>query len=395
MVLSSLVIIEPAPYDVLAVALFGFYFSRGLKIPNGIGFPLLLLGLYILANVVASIISNDPLVSFKYMMITLFLLLTWLFFTSVIYQNPVLLTKVIWQGYMVAAVFSVSVGLLAYFRLMPDSQLFLYQGRASGTFKDANVYGPFLVPVAVYLVSRLTSTVRDHIWLNLLVFLFIIFGILLSFSRGAWANLFISMVMYGVLRFALRKSSANSFRFFALGGIVMFITVGLIIYAITTPEIKNMFIERAHLLQVYDVERGGRFSALYESLGLALENPMGIGPGLSGYYLITEPHNLYIHVLLETGWLGGISFCTFLIYSVLRGFQFYRLRSDFHENFIVIFASVIGVLVESLIIHSTHWRHLYLLLAMLWGPMLFYTKNKKRYKNRMRVFYSEDLDILK
>jgi hypothetical protein len=380
MALSSVVIIEPAPYDLLAVTLFGFFISKGLKIPNGAGFPILLLSLFVLANVVASITSYEPWASLRYMLITLFLVLTWLFFISVIYQNPELVTKVIWQGYLVAAVFSICVGVLSYFHLMPDSKLFLYYGRVSGTFKDANVFGPFLVPVAVYLVSRLTATVKGHVWLNLLTFLFVIFGILLSFSRGAWANLFISMFTYGVLRFAMRKSSSISFRFLAFGVFVTLLAVGLTIFAINTPEIKSLFLERAHLFQVYDIDREGRFSALYEALVMAFNNPIGIGPGLSSHYLITEPHDLYIHVLLETGWLGGIAFCTFIVYSVWRGFQFYRTRSEFHENFIVIFACVIGVLVESLIIHSTHWRHLYLLLAMLWGPMLFYAKHTSEIK---------------
>ena len=113
---------------------------------------------------------------------------------------------------------------------------------------------------------------------------------------------------------------------------------------------------------------------------MALQNPIGIGPGQSHYYFPTEPHNLYIHILVETGWLGGITFLFFIILTVWRGFQFCQRKTEIHDTYIIIFASVIGVLVQSLLIHSTHWRHLYLLLAMLWGPMLAYARSNTAYR---------------
>ncbi|MFV1982868.1 MAG: O-antigen ligase family protein [Thiohalomonadales bacterium] len=275
-----------------------------------------------------------------------------------------------------AAILTASVGILAYFRLIPGSELFLYEGRASGTFKDANVFGPFLVPVALYLFSKLTGTPRRHIWRQLFLFLLIIFGILLSFSRGAWANLIISMFIYILLRLVLRPSLAEVLRLGFLSGIVSLITVALVTWAIFTPELNELFLERAKLLQTYDVEYGGRFSSLFVALDKSFEYPLGVGPGLSSSILSTEAHDLYIQVLIETGWLGLISFSTFIIYSLVRSIRFCFSRPEVGDSYIVIVASFIGLLLESLVIHNIHWRHLYLLLAMLWGPMLYYTKMK-------------------
>ena len=376
MVLSSVVFIEPAPYDILSVLLFAVFFSLGLRIPAGIGPALLLLGLFLLANVVASIFSKNPVDSFVYMAITAFLLITWLFFTSIIYENPKQVMRIIWSGYLVAALLTVVLGLLGYFKLIPYSELFLHGGRVSSTFKDPNVFGPFLVPVVLYLSAKLTNTIRVNLWVTLAILGLIMFGILLSFSRGAWANLIISMVAYILLRFSIRPSPVEIFRLGILSGLITVLIVAAIVWAISSPQISNLFFERAILFQSYDIEAGGRFSAFGEALVKSFENPIGIGPGQSPYYFITEPHNLYLHILVETGWLGGIAFCFFIMLTLWRSYQFCLRRTEIHDAYIIVFASVIGVLIESLIVHSTHWRHLYLLLAMLWGPMLAYTQPK-------------------
>ncbi len=53
----------------------------------------------------------------------------------------------------------------------------------SGAFKDPNVYGPFLILPAMMLLERM---IRQRIELSGLMFLgLILFGELLSFSRGA------------------------------------------------------------------------------------------------------------------------------------------------------------------------------------------------------------------
>ena len=61
-------------------------------------------------------------------------------------------------------------------------------------------------------------------------------------------------------------------------------------------------------LQSYDTDRFG--TQLY-AFRVALDTPLGIGPGQwfrSHYHHAT--HNLYIRVLVENGWLGALSFAT-------------------------------------------------------------------------------------
>ena len=50
------------------------------------------------------------------------------------------------------------LGIVGYFGLFPGAhELMTRYGRATGLFKDPNVFGPFLVPALVYGLSRLTG----------------------------------------------------------------------------------------------------------------------------------------------------------------------------------------------------------------------------------------------
>jgi O-antigen ligase len=139
---------------------------------------------------------------------------------------------------------------------------------------------------------------------------------------------------------------------------------------VTSTEISEVFFRRASLTQKYDVGAGGRFETLLVVVEKIIQNPIGIGPGESLYALDLDPHNLYIHITSETGWLGGFAFCSFLLVTVWKGFLFALTDSKLQGPFIVVFSCLVGTLIESMIIHSTHWRHLYLLLAMVWGAMV-------------------------
>src|SRR4029077_12692481 len=72
--------------------------------------------------------------------------------------------------------------------------------RASGLFKDPNVFGPFLVPIAVILLEqrvapRVPQPIRLRALTSWLCLVALCVGVLLSYSRAAWANLVIAFVV--------------------------------------------------------------------------------------------------------------------------------------------------------------------------------------------------------
>ena len=57
--------------------------------------------------------------------------------------------------YVVAGVISALFGIVGYFHLVPQYEIFLLNGRSKGLFKDCNVYGPFFVPIVLIAINLL------------------------------------------------------------------------------------------------------------------------------------------------------------------------------------------------------------------------------------------------
>lgn len=371
MALSSLVFIEPTPYDLLLLALFMVFFGLGLRIPTGIAAAGYLLGIFIIANIVASALAPDPAASFRSLFVRIFMLASWVLLTSLIYENPKRVLRVLFAGYMVAAIIAVIAGILGYYKLVPWSAQLIEFGRVRSLFKDPNVYGPFLVPVALYIVARL-ETANNLEKLRLIgIFVLLTFGILLSFSRGSWLNFSIALVLFFILRISTHKSPALKRRLLLQGGALALFGALFMGWLISTEEIQHM-IEIRTKVQYYDVQEGGRFSIQKRVIDTSLIKPLGIGAGQTEHphYFGKAPHNIYLHVLVEAGWIGALAFYGFLGLTLWKATRFAFQPSDIQAIYIAILACLVGLLAQSLFVDSTHWRHMYLLFAALWGPPL-------------------------
>ena len=99
------------------------------------------------------------------------------------------------RGYILAALIATAAGYIGFFHLLPYSDIFLDNDRVSATFKDPNVFGPFLVfPIMADdqdFDPRYPAARRR-------LLMILTGGLLLSFSRGAWAHFAISATV-GVL----------------------------------------------------------------------------------------------------------------------------------------------------------------------------------------------------
>lgn len=379
MCFSSIVFIEPAPFDLMAAGMIATFFAFGLRVPVGLGWPVLLVSLFILSNLISIVFASPnvaqplPYMTF-YAALTVYLIVLWLFFTSIIAVDPEKTLRILWSGYMVAAVIAVILGLAGYFRLVPNPELFLKMGRAKGAFKDANVFGPFLIPVALYLLADMRGRRPLAVLLRMGLFLFFALGLLIAFSRGAWGNLIVSAAVLAVL-FWLKAATVAEYARMMLGGLaIVAATAAIVLLAISSPQVGEMFERRASLLQSYDVEQGGRFSTQMAAIRQIARNPVGLGPNRTQSELGRVPHNVYLKIAAENGWLGGITFVAFIGLTLWRGWQFALRPSPIQSGFAVAYASTVGIVAESVIIDTMHWRHFFLLLAMIWGPIVAYER---------------------
>lgn len=359
--LGAIVFIEPSPYDLMMIIVLaiGLYCSF-IAFPAYLGVPLLFLTLFLISNLLPVLfMSQNHTYSMKYFMITLYLIGSWLFFVGLNYRCREKALKVIFSGYVAAALLSSIIGILAYFHWIPGHEFFMKYDRVTGLFKDPNVYGPFLVPAVVIALHHMVTTKRKNmLWGSAFIILNI--AVLLSFSRAAWANCVISCFFYVLVPY--RESFKK--KMIVLLSILILI-VPMIGYVITRPDVNHLFTDRFGM-KAYDEDR---FGTQLKALMQVLETPIGIGPGQSELVYDYATHSLYVRVITEYGIAGFIFFAIFILLTVFRAFAKCCSRgSPLRPYFIVFFACLIGILFNSFFIDTLHWRHFWFLLALPWLP---------------------------
>jgi hypothetical protein len=366
---SSIVFIEPAPFDILGVGLVFLFLVLGLRIPREIGAPILLLGIFLLGNIIAATTSADPGTSIRPTAIRSHLVVTWVFLVSVMAANPATMIDVVWRGYIAAAFIAAVWAILGYFGVLPEGAG-TSSMRAAGPFKDANVYAPFLVPPTIYLTAKLLTTSGARLLGSLFLFTVFVLGLLLAFSRGAWLNFAVSFTLFISISAVAARTLTQKLRLIFLAASLLVVAAVVVAWAISSSAVGELFSERAVLVQEYDTEAGGRFYTQQRVLQEAARNPLGIGPGHSSDKFDIDPHNIYLHVIVEGGWLAAFGFYGFLALTILRSLPLLQARWSFRRELFVAWPCLLGMLLQSFFIDSTHWRHFYVLLAILWGILV-------------------------
>ena len=368
---SSIVVIEPAPFDLLTVLFLGILVPMGLRIPAGMGMVLFYAGLFILGNILSfTDVENFP-AALRYMAITIFMFAIFLLTACLVYHDPERVMPAFWKGYLFAALLASLTGVLAYFDFIPDAEAFLKFGRAKGLFKDPNVYAPFLIAPLFYLAARF---IADTGWKKLSAmagFTVLVLGTLVGFSRGAIGNLVLAALIFLTIKFAVKPSLQLFVRYVVYGSGILLLTVALLIGALQTDKVSSMLAERAKLVQSYDVESGsGRFVVQKKNLIHGLSDPLGLGPGEEVLEYFIEPHNVYLYILAENGWLGFFGFVAFIVSGIRLGISWILSHHDVSDEYLIIFAVTTSTALQSLLIDSIHWRHLFVLNGVLWGLTL-------------------------
>lgn len=358
---SSIVQIEPAPYEFFMIILlfFAFYYHYSTYHLQHF-WPFIFLLLFILMNLISALFIGDLSIGIHYLMITCYLIISWIGVAGICSYYGINILPFVFNGYLIAAIISVFFGVIAYIGWAPSIESIVLYGdrdRILGFFKDPNVFGPFLVPPALYSLWKLTENgVFKKKGIGFfLSFLFLTFGILLSFSRAAWGHYIISLLIY-----LLTAKTSTAKRIKLILVLLLFI-IPILIYFITSTTVGNLFHNRLSL-QSYDEHR---FQNQFNALDHLINYPLGVGPGQSEVFLDFSTHSLYVRLLFENGFLGFISFFIFYLLCIGHSIKLLFLSPAKTQGyFAIIFASLIGILFNSIFIDTMHWRHLWLLLAL-------------------------------
>lgn len=361
--------IEPSPYE------FMFFVAALALAPSELAFDRTMIPLIVglAAFNAGGLLALPPFVdvskSVMFTFISVYMALTAIFFAALVAKAPDERLRTIRSAYVAAGVFAATLGLLGYFNIAGLSDHFtIYDGtRVSGPFKDANVFGPFLAPPIVWLAQDLLLK-RGAGFLRTVVPLGVMtLGLLLSFSRGAWGVLVGSIVLMVALTFVTSASWALRRRIVVMSVAGFIALAVLLTIVLSIPEIRDMFLERASLIQDYDAGEMGRFGNQLRSIPMLLERPFGFGPLQFHSIFPEDPHEMYVNAFASYGWLGGLSFLAFTAVTLYVGWRLVFQRSPLQFHAIAIWSCLFPQMAQGLQIDSDHWRHLYLLFGCLYG----------------------------
>ena len=365
--LTGFVVNEPAPYELFMAGLIPVWALFGLRISRTVAPMALLLVLFVIGGMISMTqmaeLRDTPL----YLSVTLFLALTGVFFAAVLESRPDLYNLIFWS-WTWAAVATATLGIAGYFGLTPGEMFTLYD-RAAGAFKDPNVFGPFLVLPAIFMLQKILAGRSAMMPFYAAILVYLTAGIFLSFSRGAW-GLFAAcgVMMVGALYI---QSSSNLFRLriILMSVVALTLLAVALMVAIQLPGVADLFESRAQFAQEYDTSRLGRFARFGIGFQMAMEHPLGIGPLEFGQILGEDTHNIWLKALLDYSWLGFVAYLTLIVLTLAGGFRILFRDRPWQPFLLAAYVVFVGHVLLGTVIDTNHWRHFYLLLGMIWGAM--------------------------
>lgn len=365
--ISPLVFIEPSPYEGAMILLGLVCIAAKIEIDHRL-LPLIwLLLLWNTGGLIAVLPVIDYPKTTQFAAVSLFLALSAIIYSALFTRDVIARLALLRRAYIIAAFIAAVIGIIGYFDIAGTAKYFAHMGRANSTFKDPNVFGPFLIlPLMLMLQPLLRGQIRPRETFALLV---ILFGLFLSFSRGAWVHFAVSATVMIALLFFTAPDARSRGRLIVLVALTLAFLATLVVISLSFHTIGDMFEERARLLQRYDAGTNtGRFYLQFLALSDILAHPFGLGP--YQFPLLhggTQQHNVYLQAFLVYGWLGGLSYLVLTAITFGLGLRAAFTATPWQPFTIAVFATFVGLIVEGMVIDTDHWRHYFLLLGLIWG----------------------------
>jgi hypothetical protein len=139
--------------------------------------------------------------------------------------------------------------------------------------------------------------------------------------------------------------------------------------------------------QEYDVGETGRFGNQIRSLSMLLDRFWGFGPLRFRVIFDLEPHNSYIGAFANTGWLGGLLFVLIVGITSFVGWRLMFRASPFQRRAQVFVPVLLAFFGQAFQIDIDHWRHVLMLLGVVWGL----EAARKKWEDRSRSARNDGL----
>jgi O-antigen ligase len=348
-VLLAVVFVEPAPADAVFAVVVAVAMATGRFHVRQVPAPVIgLLGAFAALNVLSAIEVADPQRAVVYCGITLYLMVLGIWIPG--YVTSIDRARLLARAYVAAAVASAAAGVVALLGLLPAGSRLVADGRAKALFEDPNVFGPFLIPAALIVIEELLQPrlLSSRGPAKAMMLAALVLGVLFSQSRGAWLSLGVAVLVMGVV-LTLRPGGGRR-------------GLALLAVAVIVAGVAGRIVSATGSWG--DTQP---FSGQRASLRSARAYPLGAGPGQLEPHTGVSAHSTYARALGEQGFPGLVIFAALL--TVTLGFAMSNAvhgRSAFGIGSASLLAAWCGLLVSSAFVDTLHWRHLWLVAALIW-----------------------------
>lgn len=271
---------------------------------------------------------------------------------------------------LVAGTIASLLGVLAYWHLIPNSEIFFrdrFMQRISSTFKDPNVLGPFLVPSILLCYWMAIAEPRVRL-IATAIGSVVVLCLVLTFSRGAMIHTAFTLFVFTCALLAYRKTSVATL--IGIIGLFFVATVILFVFQNAIMEaVSSSFLGSRLTVQYYDESR---FTHIFASIGHIMDHPFGIGPNQSRSVYGYEAHNTFIVIALNNGLLAGIGLLIIYVGAVVRCMQKVAAGQDGWLKYAFVLAVLAGLTILMNVVSAAHWRHMWVILGLAYGN---YTSN--------------------
>jgi hypothetical protein len=365
---GAISVIEPSPYDFASIVAMLLWFFGGFSVHRSFLVFAFLLVAYTIAGFVALVPYWDNPDSALYQYQSAYLVLTALFFALYLGNDTQRRVELCLKAYVAGALVAAACGIAGYLGGPELGEgIFLHAGRASGTFKDPNVLGSFLVLPIIYLAQGLMLGITRSALTAASMLLVCFLGMFLSFSRGSYGATVAAFVLLTASVF-LTTPSASTRRRIVLATLATVALATLVVAALLSiPETREFFEQRTAATQEYDEGATGRFGNQLRAIPMLLDRFMGFGPLRFRLVFALEPHNSYIGAFANNGWIGGFLFLLIVGVTAGVGLRLMLAPSPFRRQAQVVVPALMALFLQGLQIDIDHWRFVFFMLGGVWG----------------------------
>lgn len=227
------------------------------------------------------------------------------------------------------------------YRFVPQGIEGAQDGRGAGLFINPNAAGSFIVMGTIAALPMISARLRG------LLLVTAVFGVAATFSRSAFV--LVSVALLGAIWLRLVNRAQ---------GILLIVTLPLLVagvslsydYLIDTSDNRHMqnVVQRLNWFQDLDDEDSaveGRKYGATQAWQLFLDSPVtGRGTGAASRAILQEgPHNMYLLLMAEQGFLGLFLYISFFGILIQRGRRIARAAQTPHDRDIGNTLTLLGV----------------------------------------------------